>query len=52
MSFVSPFHVTQAKTITFLTVYWCDGKGDYPEYYLFFQIHRHDCFENLKEHPK
>ena len=33
------------KPLPFLTVYWCDGKGDYLEYYVYFQIHRHDCFD-------
>ena len=40
------------KPLTFPTIYWCDRKGHYLEYYLYFQIHRHDCLESLKEHLK
>ena len=40
------------KPLPFSTVYWCDGKGDYLEYYLYFQIHGHYYFESLKELPK
>ena len=34
------------KPLPSSTVYWCDEKGNYLEYYLYFQIHTHDCCFN------